>query len=137
MEEAREQQLKQLKSLKEDIDKFAEVASKTSTELQRVVFRQRAQVHQISTSFGLVQEGSRSESSIPVHFPSRSTTVEPCFLTRTDVHIHPQYIATTHANPMYLELLSCLTSPILAPLIVANSYCSTILSLAVPPETEM
>ena len=37
---------------------------------------------------------------------------------------------------MYLELLSCPSRPILAPLIVANPYCTTILSLAVPPETE-
>ena len=121
---AREQQLKQLKSLKEDIDKLAEVASKTSTELQRVLFCQRAQVHQISISFGLVQEGSRSESPIPVHLPPRSTNAEPPSLTRTNVHIHPRYIATTHANPMYLELLSCPSSPVLAPSLLPTPTAS-------------
>ena len=97
----------------EDIDKLAEVTSKTSTELQCVLFCQCAQVHQISISFGLLQEGSRSESPIPVHFPPQSMNVEPSSLTHTDVHI--RYIATTHANPMYLELLLCPLSPVLAP----------------------
>ena len=88
---------------------------KSHPKFQHVLFRQRAQVHQISISFGLVQEGSRSESPIPVHFPPRSTNAQPPSLTRTDVRIHPRYIATTHANHMYLELLSCPSRPILPP----------------------
>ena len=119
-----EQQLKQLKSLMEDIDKLAEVASKTSTELQCVLFCQCAQVHQISSSFRLLQEGSRSESPIPVHFPPQSMTAEPSSLMRTGVHIHPRYIATTHANSMYLELLSCPLSPILAPSLLLTPTAS-------------
>jgi len=110
---AREKQVELLKALEKETYQQAETLQKT-VELQRVVFRLRAQVHQISVSFAqtannIVEEYQPESSLLLVSKPTATSSSNRLPI---GFHVHPRYIPS---KTMYLEIVSCPSSPLSFP----------------------
>lgn len=124
---AREQQIKQLKSLKEDIDKIAATCSVLSTRSG-------------SPNFDLVWTRGRLPFQITPSSPF-PITIDSCVTIIIEAyrlgHAHSPSIHCNNQCQSYVS--GTFIMPFeshFSPFIIPYSYCPTALSLAVPPETE-